>query len=178
MADAVRPDEADGAAERVRRGLARSMLVARWLMAPIYIGLLGALLLVAIKFIQKLVQTAPRILVMDSNEAIFAVLTMVDISLVANLLVLVMFSGWENYVGRLNAGTATERLTGLDFSGLKLKLFGSVAAIAAIQLLETFVHIEDVLKADAMWRLFILLGIGLTGVLLAVMDRLGNNGHD
>ncbi len=77
------------------------MFAARWIMAPIYIGLLVALVLIVVKFVQKLVQAVPGFLALSSNEAIFLILTLVDLSLVANLLVIVIFAGWENFVGRL-----------------------------------------------------------------------------
>jgi len=161
--------------ERVRRNVGRFMFIARWIMAPIYLGLLAALVLVVVKFVQKLVQSIPGFLALSSNEAIFLVLTLVDLSLVANLVVIVIFAGWENFVGRLLDAQAGERpswLATLDFSAVKLRLISSIAAIAAIQILETFVHIDEVNPQAAAWQLAILLGIGVLGVLLALTDRL------
>jgi uncharacterized protein (TIGR00645 family) len=168
-------DRAAKLEERIRRNLGRGMFVARWIMAPIYLGLLVALIMVAVKFVQKLVEAIPGFLVLDSNEAIFLVLTLVDLSLVANLVVIVIFAGWENFVGRLLAAQSEERplwLGGLDFATVKLRLIGSVAAIAAIQILETFVHIDEMKPQEAAWQLAILLGVGLLGVLLALADWL------
>ena len=102
---------------RARRNLGRLMFVARWIMAPLYFGLLAGLLLLVAKFIQVLVQAVPQLLSQTSNETIYAVLTLVDLSLVANLVVIVIFAGWENFVGRLLEGAASERpawLGGLD----------------------------------------------------------------
>ena len=161
--------------ERVRRNLCRALFAARWIMAPIYVGLLGALVLVVVKFVQELVQAVPGFLALDSSEAIFVVLTLVDLSLVANLVVIVMFAGWENFVGRLLALTADDQPTwlgGMDFVTVKLRLVGSIVAIASIQILETFVHIKDVPQQNAAWQLAILIGIAFVGVLLAVADRL------
>jgi uncharacterized protein (TIGR00645 family) len=162
---------------RVRRNVGRLMFSARWLLAPIYIGLLVVLALLAVKFVQKLVTTVPLVLGMTSNDIILVALTLVDLSLVANLVVIVIFSGWANFVGPL-LHEPDERDTvwasDLDFSAVKLKLIGSVAAIAAIQILESFVHIGDMAKQDVAWQLAILIGIGVTGVLLAAMDRIGN----
>src|SRR5690242_4057943 len=86
---------------RVRRNLGRVMFAARWIMAPIYIGLLLALLMAVVKFVQKLVQAIPGFLDLTTNDAIFLTLSLVDLSLVANLVVIVIFAGWENFVGRL-----------------------------------------------------------------------------
>src|ERR1700733_798008 len=166
--------------QRTRRNLGRALFAARWIMAPIYVGLLVALGLVVVKFVQMLVQTIPGYLALDSNDAIFLVLTLVDLSLVANLVVIVMLAGWEKFVGRLLASTPEDRPTwlgGMDFAPVKLRLLGSIVAIAAIQILETFVHIQNVRSQDAGWRLPILVGIGLVGVLLAVADRLSER-HD
>jgi uncharacterized protein (TIGR00645 family) len=159
--------------ERIQRNLGRAMFAARWIMAPLYVGLLVALLMIVVKFVQKLVSAIPGFLALSSNEAIFLVLTLVDLSLVANLVVIVIFAGWENFVGRLLA-TQTERPVwgGLDFGAIKLRLIGSIAAIAAILILETFVHIDDEPYQHAAWQLAILLGIGVLGVLLALADRL------
>jgi uncharacterized protein (TIGR00645 family) len=158
------------------RNLSRAMLyAARWIMAPIYLGLLLSLLLLAEKSIQKLIMAVPDLLSASSGDTILTVLTLVDLSLVGNLVVIVLFSGWENFVGRLFTRRQDDQLEwvgNLDFSAVKLKLIASVAAIAAIQMLETFVHIDQTDKVDAMWQLAILLGIGVTGVLLALMDRL------
>jgi uncharacterized protein (TIGR00645 family) len=161
--------------DRARRNLGRVMFIARWIMAPLYLGLLAGLLLLVAKFIQVLVQAVPRLLSQTSNETIYAVLTLVDLSLVANLVVIVIFAGWENFVGSLLEGAASERpawLGGLDFSAVKLKLIGSIATIAAILILETFVHIDETRRDDAVLQLVILLAIGVTGVMMAVMDRI------
>ena len=164
--------------ERVRRNVGRVMFAARWIMAPIYIGLLVALVLVVVKFVQKLVQAVPGFLALPSEEAIFLILTLIDLSLVANLVVIVMFAGWENFVGRLLTSGPGDRpswMAGLDYGTVKLRLIGSIAAIAAITILETFVHIEQVKPVEAAWQLAILLGIGALGVLLALADRLSES---
>lgn len=164
-------------AERVRLNMGRAMFAVRWLVAPLYLGLAGALILDAIKFAQKLVLAFPKALEMEDSETILTALTLIDLALVANLVVIVMFAGWETFVGPLFVRTASRDLTGLGFSAVKFKLIGSIVAIAAIQILETFVHIEAVRKTDAMWQLLILLGVGIVGVLLALMDRLTAEAH-
>ena len=106
-----------------------------------------ALVMVVVKFVQKLVEAVPGFLALSSSDAIFLVLTLVDLSLVANLVVIVIFAGWENFVGRLLASELDDQpawLGGMDFATVKLRLIGSIVAIAAIQILETFVHIDEV----------------------------------
>jgi uncharacterized protein (TIGR00645 family) len=161
--------------ERVRRNAGRLMFAARWIMAPIYLGLLIALALVVVKFVQKLLQAIPKLLDTTSNEVVFDVLTLVDLSLVANLIVIVVFAGWENFVGQLLTAKSGERpdwLGSLDFSTVKLRLVASIAAIGSILILETFVHVTELTIPQAAMQLAILLGIGVLGVLLALMDRL------
>jgi len=168
----------EGPEARIRRNMGRVMFAARWLVAPIYLGLLVVLALLAVKFVQKLVMAVPLVLGMTSNDLILAALALVDLSLVANLVAIVIYAGWSNFVGPLLRDPAERDAAwagDLDFSAVKLKLIGSIAAIAAIQILESFLHIDDVPKQDAAWQLAILLGIGVTGVLLAAMDRIG--GH-
>ena len=149
------------------------MFAARWIMAPIYIGLLLALVMVVVKFVQKLVEAVPGFLALSSSDAIFLVLTLVDLSLVANLVVIVIFAGWANFVGRLLAS----ELDGVEVATVKRRLIGSIVAIAAMQILETFVQIAEIKVQDAAWQLAILLGIGLVGVLLALADKL-SEGHE
>jgi uncharacterized protein (TIGR00645 family) len=167
--------------ERVRRNAGRFMFTARWIMAPIYLGLLVALALIVVKFVQKLVQAVPNLLAASSNEVIFNVLTLVDLSLVANLIVIVIFAGWENFVGRVltvQSGERPQWLGALDFSAMKLRLVASIAVIAAVLILETFVHVDEVRPVQAALQLAILLGIGVLGVLLALMDRLSEHHGD
>ncbi len=162
---------------RIRHNMGRVMFAARWLVAPMYLGLLVVLALLTVKFVQQLVITVPGVLGMTNNDLILTALALVDLSLVANLVVIVVFAGWANFVGPLlrEAGERdTAWASNLDFSAVKLKLIASVAAIAAIQILKSFVHIDDVPKPDAAWQLAILLGIGVTGVLLAAMDRISH----
>jgi uncharacterized protein (TIGR00645 family) len=165
--------------ERTRRHLGRVMFIARWIMAPLYLGLLVGLALIVVKFVLVLVQTVPTLPAQTSNETIYAVLTLVDLSLVANLVMIVIFAGWENFVGRLLGGASSDRPTwlgGLDFSAVKLKLIGSIATIAAILILETFVHIDEARTDVTILQLAILLAIGATGVMMALMDRIGGHG--
>jgi uncharacterized protein (TIGR00645 family) len=166
--------------ERARRELGRLLFIVRWVMVPIYFGLVAALVLLAVKFLQQLALAVPGLFAKSSDDVILSVLTLIDMSLVANLVIMVILAGWESFVGGLLKFKSSDRLSAfalLDFSAIKSKLIASVAAIAAIYLLETFVHISEVPPHQAMWQLVILLGIGVTGVLLAAMDRLGHPGE-
>jgi len=153
------------------RNLGRVLFATRWVMLPMYIGMVAALVLLTIKFVQSLMQTAQKLLALNSTETTLAILQLVDITLVANLLLIVLFGGWERFIGPLLSADRVG-LGGLGFSIVKLRLVGSIAAIASIQLLETFLHVDERSEAQAMWQLAILVGIAITGVLLALMDYL------
>lgn len=157
--------------------LGRVIFAARWLMAPIYVGLLVALMLLVVKFAQKLVSLVPKLIAMESNDLVLAVLGLVDVSLVANMVLIVVLAGWQGFVDPMLSTHLDDRppWLALDFSAIKLKLIGSVAVIAAIALLESFMHPDTLSAATIGWQLGILLGVGVLGVLLALMDRLGGN---
>jgi len=158
-------------AERLERNLGRILLATRWLMAPIYVGLLASVVLLAFKFVQKFAQGLRTLLADSATEEMLGVLQLVDIALVANLVLTVVFAGWESVIGPLLAGTRSG-FSGIGFGAVKLRLISSIAAIAAIQILETFMHFDQTMVVQALWQLAILLGIGLLGVLLALMDKL------
>jgi uncharacterized protein (TIGR00645 family) len=161
---------------RLTQGLGRVIFAARWLMAPIYIGLLVGLLLLAVKFVQVLAALVPELLQMSGNDTVLAVLGLVDLSLVANLVLIVVLAGWQGFVDPLLGSHLEDQPAwlALDFSAIKLKLIGSIAVIAAIALLESFVHADTLAPATLAWQLAILLSIGVLGLLLALMDRLSH----
>jgi len=166
--------------DRIGRTMGRGVVAARLLMVPFYLGMLAALVLLACKFAQKLIEGVPSLLSITSNEAIYTILTLIDLTLIGNLILMVVFSGWENFVSRVGAedGTRPDWMIGLDVSTLKLKLIASIIAIAAVHMLETTIKVRDVPNEDVMVELAVLIGFAVTGVLLAWMDRLSHtNGH-
>ncbi|MEQ7153905.1 TIGR00645 family protein [Brevundimonas aurifodinae] len=161
----------------------RLLFRSRWLMAPFYLGLALALFMLLAVFVTDLVYYLPQAFVigqrMDSNAAILAVLTLVDLSLAGNLLLIVMFSGYENFVSKLDLDGETDRppwMGTVDFSGLKMKLIASIVAISGIQLLKTFMNIGKpgypLDEPAMMWGVIIHLTFVVSGVLLALMDWL------
>jgi uncharacterized protein (TIGR00645 family) len=153
--------------------LRTALHAGRWVMAPLCLGLIAALLLVIAQFGRELWHAVTGFAGMRDAEVILAVLKLVDLLLVANLLVMIIEAGVEIFLPALpgTKAPATGAGTG-EFAALKPKLFGSIAAIAAIDLLESFVNIERVDKTAILWEIVILLGFVVSGVLLAWMDRL------
>jgi uncharacterized protein (TIGR00645 family) len=137
------------------------------------LGLLLGLLLLIVKFVQKLLALEPVFWSASLSDTVVAILGLVDLSLVGNMVLIVVLAGWQGFVSPLLEGDRPSWLV-LDFSSVKLKVIGSLATIAAVDMLETFLHIGSVAVAGVAWQLAILLGFGLLGVLLALMDRLNH----
>ncbi len=156
---------------RVTSGIGRAVVAARWLLAPIYIGLVLGIALTGVQIVRELIHAVPAALEATPRDIILAVLQLVDLALEANLVLIVFFAGWEMIIGPL-PGAERAGYGNLGFSAVKLKLIAAVAAVAAVSMLETFFHIGDFPKSDVSWQLAILLGIGATGVLLALAERL------
>ncbi len=154
---------------------------SRWLMAPMYLGLVVALGMLLVVFVRETLYYAPQALTMTSEDAILAILTLIDLTLAANLLLIVLFSGYETFVSKLNISDATERpswMGTVGFSGLKLKLVASIVAISGIHLLKQFMEIGEVNPETPFdplqlrWLVLIHLTFVISGVLLALMDWL------
>lgn len=145
-------------------------------MAPIYAGLLLGLLLLVVKFVQKLVLLVPALWGLPSNGVVLAVLSLIDLTLVANLVLIVVLAGWQSFIAPLLGPRADDHpdWIALDFSAVKLKLIGAVATIAAVEMLESFLQAGPKAFSVIGWQLAILLSLGLLGVLLATMDRLSH----
>lgn len=152
---------------------------ARWLLAPMYIGLVLALGLVLFKFIQNFIQNIPQFIEADIHEAELTVLSLLDLTLIGNLILIVIFAGYENFVSRMDmAAQSPDRphwMGRVDYSGLKIKLIGSLVAISVIELLADFMKAANELNVESLkWRIAIHLTFVASGVLFAVMDLLAD----
>lgn len=159
----------------------RLLFVSRWLMAPMYLGLVIALGMLMVVFMRDLWTYALKTLTMTPEDIILASLTFIDLTLAANLLLIVIFSGYENFVSKLEVGDGADRpewMGTVDFGGLKMKLIASIVAISGIHLLKRFMEIgESVADArfgetELFWLTVIHLSFVVTGVMLALMDWL------
>jgi uncharacterized protein (TIGR00645 family) len=161
--------------KRLEHGLELLIFNSRWLLAPIYVGLVLSVLLLLVKFVQELVHIVARMFTSSEGDVILAVLTLVDLSLVANLLLIVIFSGYENFVSKIHTEAHEDRpewMGKVDFSGLKLKLVASIVAISGIELLKAFVNTSAYSNTDLAWKVGIHGMLVVSGVLLALMDRI------
>jgi uncharacterized protein (TIGR00645 family) len=163
--------------------LERGLFASRWLMAPMYIGLVIALAALVVIFFQELFHVIPVLMAGDvsAEDAILLALALIDLSLAGNLVLIVIFSGYENFVSKLDIGETEDRpswMGTVDFSGLKMKLVASIVAISAIALLKAFLEASDkgatIDQAKMLWLVIIHLTFVVSGVLLALMDWLAS----
>ena len=122
----------------IETNMERLLFASRWLMAPFYLGLVVSLAVLLLKFCQELAHFLPNLLDMKETDLILWILTLIDLSLAGNLLLIVIFSGFENFVSKMDVGEHEDKpawMGKVDFGSLKLKLVASIVAISAIQLL-------------------------------------------
>jgi uncharacterized protein (TIGR00645 family) len=162
----------------VERGLERTLFASRWLMAPMYLGLAVSLAMLVVVFLREVAYYAPQMLTITADGAILAVLTLIDLTLAANLLLIVLFSGYESFVSKLDIGETADRpawMGTVDFGGMKLKLIASIVAISGIHLLKRFMEIgkggEGAFgETELRWLVIIHVVFVVSGVLMATMD--------
>jgi uncharacterized protein (TIGR00645 family) len=155
---------------------------SRWLMAPVYLGLIAALGILIVTFFRELYLQAPQVLTMDETDIILLVLTLVDLSLAGNLVLIILFSGYENFVSKMEMAhkdrDRPEWLGSIDFSGLKIKLIASIVAISGIHLLKIFMNLSNYTEQQLRWYVIIHLTFIFSGVCVAAMDWLEEKAHE
>jgi uncharacterized protein (TIGR00645 family) len=166
---------------------------SRWLLAPFYLGLVLGIVMLLVKFTQELFHILPNIFTSSESDVVLAVLALVDLSLVANLLLIVVFSGYENFVSKINTKGHEDRpewMGQVDFSSLKMKVIASIVAISAIELLKSFVNLSILLKTGGTspaiwseadqaiaWKVGIHMILVISGLLFAYMDNITERTH-
>jgi uncharacterized protein (TIGR00645 family) len=163
----------------VERGLESLLFNSRWLMAPFYIGLVVSLAVLLLKFgmlLWEFVLHAPGA---KESDIILGVLSLIDVSLTGNLILIVVFSGYENFVSRIDPGGHPdwpEWMTKVDFAGLKQKLLASIVAISAIQVLKAFMNIDVAFDPTKLgWLVGVHLVFVISTLVLALSDRWGGD---
>lgn len=166
--------------KRVETGFEGLLFNSRWLMAPFYFGLVVSLAVLLYKFGAILWEFILHVPHATESDIILGVLELIDLSLTGNLILIVVFSGYENFVSRIDPQGHPdwpEWMTKIDFSGLKQKLLASIVAISAIQLLKAFMNIDTKFNSEKlMWLVGIHVVFVLSALLLAYSDRIGG-GH-
>jgi uncharacterized protein (TIGR00645 family) len=156
---------------------------SRWLLAPFYLGLVLALALLLVKFGKEFIHFAPLVFGAEGSEVIIGLLSLIDVVMVANLLIIIVFAGYENFVSRIDTGNHEDRpswMGHVGFAELKMKLIGSIVAISGIELLKAFMHVESMTNEQLAWKVGIHMTFVVSGVLFAVGDRIAagkNSSH-
>ena len=181
QADPARtPPAAASIRQRIENGFEQLLFASRWLLAPFFAGLALCLVVLLIKFGLELLHVATIALSATGTQLIAEVLGLVDLTLTASLLVIVVFSGYENFVSRIDHTLHRDWpmwMGTIDFTGLKLKLMSSIVAISAVQVLRLFLALGTVSDRELWWSVSIHLLFVVSTVLLALSDRLTGGGH-
>lgn len=154
---------------------------SRWLMAPLYLGLIVALGILIVTFFRELYFQIPQVLNMDETDIILLVLTLVDLSLAGNLVLIILFTGYESFVSKIDfAHEDRDRpdwMGTLDFSGLKIKLIASIVAISGIHLLKVFMNLSNYTEMQLRWYVIIHITFIFSGIAVAAMDWIEEKAH-
>jgi uncharacterized protein (TIGR00645 family) len=156
----------------------RILFGGRWLLAPLYVGLLLSLIPILYRFFIEFIHLMQDVAVLEMKDITLKVLELLDVVLLGNLIIIVIFAGYENFVSRINVATnSVDRphwMGRVDYSGLKIKLIGSLVAISVIELLKDFMMEGDYDDKRQMWRIIIHMTFVVSGVLFALMDLLAD----
>lgn len=167
--------------KKMESGFEHILFASRWLMAPVYLGLVVAMLALLTKFGKQLWELSTNVLLgageaMTGAQIIVAVLSLVDVALIMNLLIIIIFSGYENFVSKMDDLHSHEDrpdwMGHIGFSDLKIKLIGSVVAISGIELLKAFMSVDEVTDRHLGWMIVVHMTFVVSGVMYAWMNRL------
>ena len=148
------------------------ILASRWLLVVFYLGLAIALGLYALSFLRKLYDFTTKVLVVDETDAILKMLALIDAALVASLVVMVIISGYENFVSRFdNADSEVSFLGKIDAGSLKIKVASTIVAISSIHLLQIFLNIASYTDNQVMWLTIMHMAFVVSALFLAYIDR-------
>ncbi|MDN3377762.1 MULTISPECIES: TIGR00645 family protein [unclassified Pseudoalteromonas] len=145
----------------------------RWLLAPFFVGLLFAVILLLIKFFKQLYLMGVATFTATNQELLVGILTLVDTALLAGLLLIIIFSGYENFVSKLNIDNHEDRpvwMGKVGFSGLKMKLISAIVAISAVELLKVFISSSAYTSEELILKVVIHVTFVISGVLFALTD--------
>ena len=171
------PDFTPSVPERV---LETFLSASRWLLAPFYVLLVVALGGLLVKALQEAWHFISHVFSATESDVILGVLSLVDLTFTGSLIVIVIFSGYENFVSKIDPKAHRdwpEWMSQIDFSGLKLKLISSIVAISAIQVLKAFMNVKASSDRDLMWLVAIHVVFVVSGLVMAWTDRISGEGH-
>jgi len=162
----------------MERLVARLLLVSRWLLVPLYLGLALLLLLFIVQFFSELVHLVLALVDRTEVNLTLEALRLVDVVLVAGLVVMVMISGFENFLGAIDLGDKRNELawlTELDAGSIKVKIVGAISVISSIYLLEQLFALDQVGDGKLIWLVLLQLAFVVTTFVLALTERFGKH---
>jgi uncharacterized protein (TIGR00645 family) len=181
MTDEPAPYRSASRVKRFEAGFENLIFNSRWLMAPFYFGLVVSLAVLLYKFVLLLWEFILHVPHAKESDIILGVLSLIDVSLTGNLILIVVFSGYENFVSRIDpAGHPDwpEWMTKIHFGGLKQKLMASIVAISAIQVLKAFMNIDTAFDPTKLaWLVGVHLVFVISAFMLAISDRWSGGDH-
>ena len=158
----------------IERLIERFIFSSRWLLSVFYVGLVFALGVLLVKFVQEAWHVIVMALTASEADVMLSTLALVDLTFTASLIVIVIFSGYENFVSKIDVSEHTDWpdwMGKIDFTGLKLKLMSSIVAISAIRLLRAFMNISKTNERELMWMVIVHLVFVVSGLIMALTDR-------
>ena len=158
---------------RTEVALEKFLFASRWILAPFFLGLIGAMALLLVKFFKEFHLLVQGVLGLIEHDTVISILTLVDTALIAVLLLIIVFSAYENFVSKLSIGEHEDRpawMGKVGFSDLKMKLIGAIVAISAVELLKAFL-VSQTLPGEVLgWKIAIHLTFVVSGLLFALAD--------
>ena len=154
------------------------LYASRWLLAPIYLGLSLGLLLLGLKFFQEVFHVLPLVFSTKEADLVLIILSLIDLSLVGGLIVMVMLSGYENFVSNIDLDEGKEKLSWLgkmDAGSLKQKVAASIVAISSIHLLKKFMNAQSIDNDKLMWFVIIHLTFVVSAIGMAYVDKMNKH---
>ncbi|TPW17968.1 MAG: hypothetical protein FD130_450 [Halothiobacillaceae bacterium] len=166
--------------KELERFLEKCIFNSRWLLVPFYLGLSMAIALLLIKFASEFIHFVSLVFTGSGTDVVVGVLSLIDVVLLANLLLIMIFAGYENFVSKIDTEGHEDRpnwMGHVTFADLKMKLLGSIVAISGIELLKAFVAVESFTTEQLAWKVGIHMTFVVSGVLFAISDWLGSGKH-
>lgn len=164
----------------IERTIEKLLFASRWILAPVYLGLSVAMVALGIKFFEEAYHVVVHVFTLSEADLVLTLLAMIDLVLVGSLIVMVMFSGYENFVSRIDIegeGDKLGWLGKLDAGTLKLKVAASIVAISSIHLLRAFMNAQQIPNDKLMWYVIIHLTFVVSAVLMGVLDKMAFAAH-
>lgn len=153
--------------------LEKFIFSSRWLLLPFFLGLIVSMAVLLIKFMKEMALLIQGVLGLIEHDTVISILTLVDTALIAVLLLIIVFSAYENFVSKLSIGNHEDRpawMGKVGFSDLKMKLIGAIVAISAVELLKAFLVSTTLTSEQLKWKIAVHLTFVISGLLFAVAD--------